>query len=345
MFDLTGLLTTIASSSATLAAIIGGFIASRLIALNTERAEILVRIQEIDEEIALQEKKINEMRQSLVEDDAIDFIAEHVDNLIDGRSLDEVCSEMERLPESITREELNAYWDRARGVTRKLLEFVAENGYSLDSDGLPSGFAVNLPDFDYQIAELVWDAVKKRLKSASPKTTLGGLLDVASWDFEYRMPRVKSIWYQKTKNDMHIGLGQFELRQLQKKQLETRQKALKQPRGVIDGLVVFLIVVLLGVLAPLAAVPFVVDDYQTMLRAKCLYLGLFLLVLGIAFGYFLDLARWKTDETDTLSKICAVLFGWLNAVFRNTTLQLGLVKRSWSKCAGQSRSDTSSPEI
>lgn len=52
MYDLTSLLTTIAGCSATIVAIIGGFIASRLIALNIEHNEIISRIYEIDEEFS-----------------------------------------------------------------------------------------------------------------------------------------------------------------------------------------------------------------------------------------------------------------------------------------------------
>lgn len=297
MFDLTSLLTTIAGSSATLAAIIGGFIVSKLIALNTERAEIKIRIQEVDEEIAFRDKKIIEMRQSVVEDDAIDFITEHVDELIDEISLDAVYSKIERRPE-LGKEELDQYWNRARDVIRKLREFIVKNGYHPNDDGIPSGFAVALPDFEYQICETVMDAMKKRLKSSSPKTSYGGILDMASLDFEFSMPRIKGYWYQKTKDDMHVNLGHLEWLQVQKRQLETRQKALKQSKGIMSGLLVFLIVVLVGVLVPLTAVPLIVDDYQTMLKAKWLHITLFVITLGIVFGYFIVLVRWKESTTN-----------------------------------------------
>lgn len=299
MFDLTSLLTTIAGSSATLAAIIGGFIVSKLIALNTERAEIKIRIQEVDEEIAFRDKKIIEMRQSVVEDDAIDFITEHVDELIDEISLDAVYSKIERRPE-LGKEELDQYWNRARDVIRKLREFIVKNGYHPNDDSIPSGFAVALPDFEYQICESVMDAMKKRLKSSSPKTSYGGILDMASLDFGFSMPRIKGYWYQKTKDDMHVNLGHLEWLQVQKRQLETRQKALKQSKGIMSGLLVFLIVVLVGVLAPLTAVPLVVDDYQTMLKAKWLYVTLFLVTLSIVFWYFIDLVRWKDSTANKM---------------------------------------------
>ena len=53
MYDLTTVLTTIAACSASIVAIVGGFIASKLIAINTERDEVNTRISELDEEIEM----------------------------------------------------------------------------------------------------------------------------------------------------------------------------------------------------------------------------------------------------------------------------------------------------
>ena len=51
MYDLTTVLTTIAACSASIVAILGGFIASKLIAISAERDEVNTRISELDEEI------------------------------------------------------------------------------------------------------------------------------------------------------------------------------------------------------------------------------------------------------------------------------------------------------
>ena len=51
MYELTTVLTTIAACSASIVAILGGLIASKLITLNTERDEVNARITELDEEI------------------------------------------------------------------------------------------------------------------------------------------------------------------------------------------------------------------------------------------------------------------------------------------------------
>lgn len=303
MFDLTGLLTTIAGSSATLAAIIGGFIASKLIALNTERAEIMVRIQEIDEEITFTQKKIDEMRQSLVEDDALDFITEHIDELIDGTSLDVLFSQLERPPElPIEVEELEPYWNKAIDVIRRMAEFTTSNDCRLNDDGIPVGFGVGLSAFEYQICKSAVDAICNRQESPSAKAKPRTGFFLPSWEItmpKIEMPRFKSIWYEKAKNNMQGDGKHLEWLQIQKRQLEARQRALRTPRGVIGGLLVFFMVVLMGVLAPLVSVPYVVEDYQTMLRAKRSYVALFLFVLAAVFLYFVDLARWKEPKLVT----------------------------------------------
>lgn len=48
MYDLKTVLTTIAACSASIVAILGGFIASKLIAINAERDEVNTRISELD---------------------------------------------------------------------------------------------------------------------------------------------------------------------------------------------------------------------------------------------------------------------------------------------------------
>ena len=50
--DLTTVLTTIAAASASIVAILGGFIASKLIAISSERSAALERLKQINEELA-----------------------------------------------------------------------------------------------------------------------------------------------------------------------------------------------------------------------------------------------------------------------------------------------------
>lgn len=83
MYDLTSILTTIAACSASFVAILGGFIASRLISLNAERDEIQTRLSEINEEIVFYEKERNTSQSAIDEDDALDFIIDNIVGIIE----------------------------------------------------------------------------------------------------------------------------------------------------------------------------------------------------------------------------------------------------------------------
>lgn len=50
-YDLTAVLTTIAAASASIVAILGGFIASKLIAISSERSAALDRLKQVNEEL------------------------------------------------------------------------------------------------------------------------------------------------------------------------------------------------------------------------------------------------------------------------------------------------------
>lgn len=78
IYDLTTVLTTIAACSASIVAILGGLIASKLIALNAERNETNTRIAELDEEIDFFTEGHDMLQALLNEDDALDFIKENI---------------------------------------------------------------------------------------------------------------------------------------------------------------------------------------------------------------------------------------------------------------------------
>jgi len=58
MYELTPLLTTVASCSMTVIAIIGGFIARKLISMSSERHEITAKLNEIDEKIEFKREQV-----------------------------------------------------------------------------------------------------------------------------------------------------------------------------------------------------------------------------------------------------------------------------------------------
>ena len=111
MYDLTSVLTTIAACSASIVAIVGGFIASKLIAINAERDEVNTRISELDEEIEFFTEERDMLQEQLDEDDALDFISENITYIVNRNSLDEAYKKEER--PRLEKEVLQPYWSRA----------------------------------------------------------------------------------------------------------------------------------------------------------------------------------------------------------------------------------------
>ncbi len=73
-YDLTSLLTTISSASASFIAILGGLVASKLLTISSERDAVLTKISELDKEISVKEVQKNTLQKENEDSDALDFI-------------------------------------------------------------------------------------------------------------------------------------------------------------------------------------------------------------------------------------------------------------------------------
>lgn len=291
MYDLTSLLITIAGSSATMTAIVGGFIASKLIALNAEREELTTRILEIDQEIGFRTKAVDNAHHELMEDDALDFILDHIEDVILGKALETVYIVAER--PKLSHDELAPFWEKTLKVIRDLIECMNdENHYMhLNDDGIPNNFAAELEDFEYTVCEYAVRRIQRARERHAIKKPSPFNFELGHYDFE--LPRITGQWYQNVRDGMNVQIGQIEWLQAQKKQLQTRKGALKKPKGMVSGLVVFLILVLVGIVAPLVAVPYSTENYACYVALKCIYIALFLVGLLLVVLYFVSLLRWK----------------------------------------------------
>ena len=157
VYDLTNILTTIAACSASIVAILGGFIASKLIAINAERDEVDTRISELDEEIAFYTNEQTTLQRNLDEDDALDFIIDNIENIIEERSLDEIYKEEER--PRLTKDVLRPYWERGEKAYQLLYDILSQKDdedYEENDDGVPSEVAKTITEeFEYSICKKV----------------------------------------------------------------------------------------------------------------------------------------------------------------------------------------------
>ena len=87
---LTAMLTTISAASASFVAILGGFIASKLLSINGERDAVAGQIANLSAQIGQKQKKEDFYRYLANKRDAKIFIEEHIWDLYDEKDLQTV---------------------------------------------------------------------------------------------------------------------------------------------------------------------------------------------------------------------------------------------------------------
>lgn len=173
MYDLSNALTTIASCSATFAAIIGGLIANKAISDSSEKGAIERQLKQIDAEINSHDTRIDELSRWLGEDDAKDFIGDHLDDLLQLRQLTDIYDGFSK--EEPTFEDLQPYWERAIAAIKLYRQ--TDKQESRNSDEIPCNLAQQLDPFQYHIFKQYREEIEHG--EASP------LLRISTWDKEW----------------------------------------------------------------------------------------------------------------------------------------------------------------
>ena len=117
-YDLTSLLTTISSASASFIAILGGLVASKLLTISSERDAVLTKISELDKEISVKETQKSTLQKENNDSDALDFIESNIADLIQGKSLDLVFEKSTE--KSLSIESLQPYWETAIAISKRI---------------------------------------------------------------------------------------------------------------------------------------------------------------------------------------------------------------------------------
>lgn len=286
VYDLTYILTTIAACSASIVAILGGFIASKLIAINAERDEVDTRISELDEEIAFYINEQNTLQHDLDEDDALDFIKDNIESIIEGRSLDEIYKEEERprLPKDVLR----PYWERGERAYQLLYDILSKQNnedYEENDDGVPSEVAKRITDeFEYSICKKVCEFFERQ---QSPLVAL-------SRNIGATIPA--STWYADTTKMLNNIDSKIEWLTLQRKQQVTRRKSLKKPKGMKVGLALFALFSAVNIICPLSMSSFTTENYQYYCKIKTFSILVFGISLALIMLYLIYLLHWDNKK-------------------------------------------------
>lgn len=298
-YDLTTVLTTIAAASASIVAILGGFIASKLIAISSERSAALERLKQIDEELAFHVSERDKFQAENDEDDALDFIRNAIGDLYNGIPLETVYSKVDH--PRIPMETLKPYWDRAVTLKEQFLDRIQKH-YALTEDYIPQRLllTVKKDDFGYEVLLELGRELERRTLEAErargkPSSPLGFVLPDMS---NLVMPSVPVSGYSYRKNcdSIQEHKSAIALLNLQKKQCEEQISTLKKPRGMGLGLLIFALFTIFCIIIPLGCSPFSTDSYKDFIMAKGVFLGLFVIGLITIFGYLVYLLKWNQDS-------------------------------------------------
>lgn len=287
VYDLTSILTTIAACSASIVAILGGFIASKLIAINAERNEVDTRISELDEEIGFFTKERDMLQEQLDEDDALDFICDNIEYIINRSSLDDVYKEEER--PRLEKEVLRPYWNRAEKTHSQYCAIVKKSigigNYEENDDGVPVEAAkVFTHDFEYAVCKKICEHIEKQ--GSLPAALLRGL----------DAPIITGKWYADTQEKVTSADNKISYLMMQRKQQETRFKALKKPKGMKLGLALFAVFSAINIVYPLSLSPYVTESYQCYSQTKIVAVSAFAVGLALIMIYLVYLLHWGNKK-------------------------------------------------
>ncbi|WP_310604791.1 hypothetical protein [Anaerosporobacter sp.] len=278
---------SIAGCSATIIAIIGGFIASKLISISADRDNILDRIKEINDELSMKTKQHEDIVQRLNDDDALDFIRDNIELLVDNRPL-EVVYKPEEKP-SLDYFTAEQYWKRALALCREIADLETNQMEDTNSDKVPVYLAKKYTDdFDYGVCKKVFRELNKRARQRNRNTFdfSNALIDVGDI-----VPPTINNWYHQKSDEAEKLETRIDELKFEKIQYEEKKKQVKKPRGMKSGLFLFIAFSILGVFFPLICV--LVNGTLNSLCVAIVSLCLFGICVLITFIYMALLLRWK----------------------------------------------------
>lgn len=275
-FDASALLYAIASLSASFVAILGGFIASKLIAVNGEREAVEGSLHELTFEIELKEQEHDSLQRGLDTDDALDFIRSHSADVANLEELKNVYEETEQ--QLLSYDELLPYWEKATVLAKRFHEICAREN-DLNDDDIPCTLAAEVKDshFEYETCSVIAEAVfPRRLPRLSPHIT--------------------GAWYERDKQricDLNLELTSMRIRE---EQLMERKKGLTKPKGMKIGLVIFALFSLFNIILPLVLSMVTLQNICQYYAVQAGAIVLLLLGLIATFWYLAWLLHWKPEK-------------------------------------------------
>lgn len=275
---------SIAGCSATIIAIIGGFIASKLISISADRDNILDKIKEINDELNVKTKLHKDIIKRLNDDDALEFVKDNISMLMDAKSVDVVYKPEEKPTlDYFTTEQ---YWGRALKLCEEIAGLDVKQFEKVNSDKVPIEIAKKYTnEFEYGVCKKVFHELNKSVKRSYQNP-----FDFSSSiDIEDIGPI--NTWYQQKSDEAEKLENRIAELEFEKRQYEEKKKQVRKPRGMMSGLILFIVFSILGVFLPLICV--LVNGVLNSMCMAIISLCLFGCCVFVTFVYMALLLRWK----------------------------------------------------
>lgn len=263
--DISSLLLTIAGASASFVAILGGFIASKLISTNNDRDVAESNLNEIKYQKFLKIEERDMLRRCMDEEDSICFIYEHMAELTSGLELKDVYSNDEIY--GVDFETLLQHWKKAQYYMDRFDECLQSENCKLNINMIPCALAEEYSDdpFVYEF-----------------------LMMYSAWGFSddvEEMPsRQRADWYDKNKEQLLQANMQAAALDIQEQRYEMDLNRARTPKGMRTGLVIFVLFSVFNILIPLFLSVTEIPETWTSTIAYCV-ICMLALGLGVTFWY------------------------------------------------------------
>ena len=288
MYDLTSFLTTVASSSAGIVAILGGFIASKLISIDGERDSVLSHLKEIEKELFYHMAERDKLQKEDDENKVLNFMTNRLDKILSGDELEPIYKLEPRA--ELALERLNPYWEKGIAVGKEYIEELQLQKTPMNDVYIPDILVQKYHHcyFEYELLTLIGEKVKRDSRrtanSNNPLYILPRIDDLVIPSHVYRASNGKYIDEENR---------EISLLSMKKQLLKEQIPALKKPKGMVLGLFIFAAFSVACIIVPLALSPFTTDNLQYYNLIKWSVLGLFLAGLCSIFVYLIYLLYWK----------------------------------------------------
>lgn len=288
-FEPSTLYTTVAQCSATIVAILGGFIASKLITISSERSEAQNRLKEIENQQEFVIIEHNELVKEKEYEDAYNFINRHINDLIEGSNINDIYNiDKDYYIELAT---IHPYWEHALELRIRFTNEEKLVEYKDNENNVLQCLEKTLTKDDLLLVKSILDELCMRDQSKYLASTRDDFFDVPPINYNAISEDVHELNIEYRERNKQIDKYSSDLKWLsfQKDEAVKKKNYYIHPEGMRSGIIMLSCFSVFNIILPLI---FLVCDIKSMC-INVSVISLFAIGIGCVVCYLADLLRWK----------------------------------------------------